>query len=468
MTGRSEPRILLSRRLWQNRGMSRLRWFCFAVFFGACGCATEEPVADARQEVVFWHFWGGRDRPVVEEIVARFNASQDEYVVRAVAMPGNNLDLKFFLAVAGGDPPDLLNQDDAIVADWAHRGALTPLDELAPGEEVAELEAWLFPAARRLATYDDRLYALPNGLDVRALYYNATWLDELGLAPPETIEDLDALAERIAPAGTSPLTRVGYLPDPRRLWAWGPVFGGRFFDPSAASPGSQVTADCKENLAALDWMASYRDRYGAESVANFRTGDQALTGSSFPLLNGRRYAAIMDGQWRVRDIAEAAKAARAYGREMDDFGVAPLPYPDGGRPNAGWVNGNFFIVPRGAKVPDGAWQFMKFWSGFGAEAEAARACVAGGWVPVSGRVVEQPEFQDFLDKTPLFRPFVELASSENQFPRPPLPVASFYDREVTAAAQDVMYRGAAAGERLRQAADRVRQQLQAVSDASDR
>ena len=163
MTWRSEPRILLSRRLWQNRGMSRLRWFCFAVFFGACGCATEEPVADARQEVVFWHFWGGRDRPVVEEIVARFNASQDEYVVRAVAMPGNNLDLKFFLAVAGGDPPDLLNQDDAIVADWAHRGALTPLDELAPGEEVAELEGWLFPAARRLASYDDRLYACRTG-----------------------------------------------------------------------------------------------------------------------------------------------------------------------------------------------------------------------------------------------------------------------------------------------------------------
>ncbi len=42
--------------------------------------------------VVFWHFWGGRDRSVVEDVVARFNASQDRYFVRAVAMPGNNLD----------------------------------------------------------------------------------------------------------------------------------------------------------------------------------------------------------------------------------------------------------------------------------------------------------------------------------------------------------------------------------------
>ena len=60
------------------------------------------PVPTGREEVVFWHFWGGRERAVVETIVARFNASQDEYHVRPVAMPGNNLDLKFFLATTGG------------------------------------------------------------------------------------------------------------------------------------------------------------------------------------------------------------------------------------------------------------------------------------------------------------------------------------------------------------------------------
>jgi len=131
-----------------------------------------------RSEVVFWHFWGGMDRPVVEEICARFNASQQEFYVRPVAMPGNNLDLKFFLSVAGGDPPDLLNQDDPIVADWAHRGALVPLDEMANDEEIAELESWLFPAAREIGSYKGRLYALCNGLDVRALYYNADVLED--------------------------------------------------------------------------------------------------------------------------------------------------------------------------------------------------------------------------------------------------------------------------------------------------
>ena len=45
--------------------------------------------ADA-EEVVFWHFWGGEDRRVVDEVVDRFNASQSRYHVRAIAMPGNS------------------------------------------------------------------------------------------------------------------------------------------------------------------------------------------------------------------------------------------------------------------------------------------------------------------------------------------------------------------------------------------
>ena len=374
-------------------------------------------VPAGRSEVVFWHFWGGKDRPVVEAICDRFNASQQEFFVRPVAMPGNNLDLKFFLSVAGGDPPDLLNQDDPIVADWAHRGALVPLDELATAEEYAALDGWLFPAARQIGGYQGRLYALCNGLDIRALYYNADVLAEFGLEPPQTLAELDRAAERIAPPGAGPHARYGYLPDPRRLWSWGIVFGGRFYDPQS----DRVTADSQPIVAALDWMASYSRRYGADEVARFRKGDQALPGAAFPLLEGR-YAMIMDGQWRVAEIAAVRAAARQRGETPPRYGVVPLPPPAAGVADAGWVNGNFFVVPRGAKNPRGAWAFMKFWSGFdGHEAEAARACAAGGWIPASRHVVRHPTFQQYLDRYPMFRTFVELAGSPRQVPTPAVP-----------------------------------------------
>lgn len=388
------------------------------------------PTAESRPaeaaEVVFWHFWGGADRQVVEDVVARFNASQSQYQVRAVAMPGNNLDLKVFLSITGGNPPDLINQDDPILGDWASREALLPLEEFVPPEELDELDRWLFPAARRLSEYGGLHYALCNGLDVRALYFNQTLLDELGESPPATLEELDALAERIAPPGDERRQRYAFLPDARRLWAWAPVFGGGIF----ADESGRVVIDTRPNRAALQWMTSYRQRYGADNLAAFRTGDLSLPGKTFPLLSGR-YVFLMDGQWRVRDIRSAQAAQRERGEEVTQYGVCPLPPPLGGRDDAGWVNGNFFVVPRGARNAPGAWKFMKFWSGFaGHEAEAAQTCIAGGWIPVSPQVVEQPSFQKYLAAEPLFAEFVRLAGSEHQYPVPVMPGAPLLRREI--------------------------------------
>lgn len=424
--------------------------------------ASQTPVPAGRQEVIFWHFWGGQNRAIIDQLVRRFNESQDRHFVRAIAMPGNNLDLKFFLAVTGGDPPDLLNQDDPIVADWAHRGALTPLDALATPAEMDELPDWLFPPAHDLGSYNGRLYALCNGLDVRLLYYNQTLLDQYGLAPPKTLAELDHIAFTIAPPdATEPPRRYGYLPDPRRLWAWGIVFGGRFYDPQTG----RVTADDPQVVRALEWMTSYSRAYGPDRVTAFRKGDQALSGAAFPLLQGR-YAVIMDGQWRVAEIAAEQAEARARGEVPHEYGVVPLPPPKGGLEHAGWVNGNFFVVPRGSKNPAGAWEFMKFWSGFGGhEAEAARICAAGGWIPASEAVVREPEFQDYLQRHPLFRSFVELAGSPHQKPTPAIPVASYYYSELIRAAEDAMYRGQSPEVLLSGVTTRVQAALDAVRRA---
>jgi len=404
-----------------------------------------------RREVVFWHFWGGQDRPVVESIVDRFNRSQDEHFVRAIAMPGQNLDLKLFLAVTGGDPPDVINQDDPIIADWAHRGAITPIDELAAPRELRQLEDWLFTPARELGSYRGRLYGLCNGLDIRALFYDRQTLARHGFdGPPESIDELDYMATVMTPPHKArPRSRFAYLPDPRRLWAWGIVFGGRFYDPQTR----QITADAPEIVAALRWMASYSQRYGREEVTAFRTGEQGLTGASSPLLEGR-FALLMDGQWRVREIAAAGRTAQ--------FGVAPLPRPAGGRERAGWVNGNFFLVPRKSDNPQGAWQFMKFWSGLGHEQEAAEACVAGGWIPASQQVVDQPAFQQYLERYPLFAKFVELAGSPHQVPTPSIPVAGYFYQAVNDAAAAAMYRGADPRMELEKVTRQVQQQLDEV------
>ena len=86
--------------------------------------STDRRIPPGRERVVFWHFWGGQERRVVRDVVDRFNAVQEQYWVDEVPVPGQNLDMKFFMALAGGDFPDLLNQDEQIIAQWADRGVL--------------------------------------------------------------------------------------------------------------------------------------------------------------------------------------------------------------------------------------------------------------------------------------------------------------------------------------------------------
>ena len=387
-----------------------------------------------RSEVLFWHFWGGADRDVVEDVVKRFNESQTKYYVRAIAMPGNNLEAKLFLSIAGKDPPDLVNQDDPIVGDWAARGAILPIEDLATDEDLQQLDEFLFPAATKLGTYNDKLYAVCNGLDIRALYVNQTILAEYGLNAPDSIEELENIVRAISPPGESSRARdfFAYLPDTRRLWAWGYVFGGSFYDSSS----HRALLDTPPIRQATEWIAQFGRWYGPDTINAFRQGDQSLPGKTFPLLpiddesNVGRYAMMMDGQWRTRDIDAFLQRRQQLGIAAPTFTVCPLPAPAKGRSDAGWVNGNFFVVPRGAKNGAGALAFMKYWIGLQDAGQAARTCAAGGWIPVSQQVVEHADFQAFLQRQPLFGEFVRLAASENQFPIPVIPGAPFFKRTV--------------------------------------
>ncbi len=434
-----------------------------------------EAIPASRSEVVFWHFWGGEDRDVVDDVVDRFNQSQTDYFVRAIAMPGNNLQAKLFLSVAGGAPPDIVNQDDPVLADWGERGVIHAIDEIAPLEEVQAVRGWMLDSAQRLSVYNNRMYGICNGLDIRALYYNRTALDRIGAGPPATLGQLDAIANAIAPFDqvVNP-HQFGYLPDSRRLWAWGYVFGGNFYEPESGI----VTVGSPEIINALRWMKSYAVRYGSDNISAFRKGDQSLPGKTFPLLPVAdedvigRYVLIMDGQWRVRNINAFQERRRQQGLAVPEFGVCPLPTPSAGpgispRQKAGWVNGNFFVVPRGARNTAGAWAFAKFWIGYEDPEQAAKTCAAGGWIPVSQSVTHSKGFQDYLQSNPLFETFVDLAASPNQFPTPQVVGAAMFRRTVEGAAYEAMNNVTKPVEEiLADAQQRIQRQLNRFKPAS--
>ena len=377
--------------------------------------------AESREEIVFWHFWGGRDLDVVRDVVNRFNRSQDRFVVREVAMPGNNFNAKLFLSIAGGSPPDLVNQDDPILADWTAANLIEPLDAVASTQEVAEVTNALLPAANRLSTIDGRMMALCNGLDIRAMYCNVTALKDVGQPIPRTFAEFEKVVESLTPVGNvRNRDFFAFLPNHRQAWLWTAAFGGNLAAPERFTDPRM--------LEALTWLQSFSKRYGASNVTAFQQSDQSLPGKAFPLLplskkdSIGRYVFTVDGQWRVRDLESFARERAESGARPIEYAVLPLPSTQN-LPDAGWVNGNFFVVPRGAKNKQGAWEFMKFWVGIGRPEEAAKTCADGGWIPVTREVIEHPGYQAYLQAHPLMKPFVALAESERQQPLPMEPGA---------------------------------------------
>lgn len=365
-----------------------------------------------RQEVRFWHMWLGEWKDVVERIVDDFNESQDVYEVIPLSIPGAEADTKLLLSVAGGNPPDVMAQWNCVIPAWATRKVIRPLDDFMTPEEFQEFKDTCFPVIWKIGEYDSHLYGLCCGLNVRALYYRPSHFKEAGLdpdRPPRTVSELDAMAEKltiVSPDGE--IKRAGFVPDVPLFWS--PPFGVSYYD----STTKELLIDTPGHLKLLEWVASYRTKYGLDNLIKFESAQQAGASGQldWPFITGQ-YSMVLDGQWRVEQLARFAPDL--------DYRTAPLPMADeGGWENAGYSNGNFMIIPSGAKCAQGGWEFMKFWSGISDPERAAKFYTWGGWMPINDKVVKAQVFQEYLTAHPQWKTFVDLLPSENLDVSPPV------------------------------------------------
>jgi len=386
-----------------------------------------------RAPVRFWHMWTGQWKDVIEQIVTRFNESQDRYEVIAVAMPfmsgESGSDVKFLTAIAGGDPPDCIAQWNPVIPTWANNGLLIPLDELMTPEERDRFAREAYPIIKKIGMYRGRLYGVTTGLNVFACYYRPDQLREAGLDPdhfPQRLEELVAWGEKLDRYDShGDLTRLGFLPAGCTMYA--PLFGGGFYDEQT----QKVTLDTPANLRALKFLADARQRIGFDKLVRFGSGLNQGFDIEWPFVTGS-LAITVDGQWRVEQI-------RRYAPDLD-YRVAPIPPPAGGKKLAGWASGNFMIVPRGARQAKGAWEFIKFWSGLDQPERAAEFYTWGGWLPLSPAIAASPTYQAYLQKYPQFRTFLELLPSENIQTSPPVPYQTYLS-DALSRTEDLVVRG---------------------------
>ena len=102
-------------------------------------------------------------------------------------------------AVAGGGGPDIVRTPGpSFVYEMAQAGLILPMDSF------AESMGWgdfFFDWALDLGLVDGQLYSLSDELETLVMYYNVEVFEANGWTPPDTIDELNALAEEVEEAG---------------------------------------------------------------------------------------------------------------------------------------------------------------------------------------------------------------------------------------------------------------------------
>jgi multiple sugar transport system substrate-binding protein len=390
------------------------------------GSEGEEPSKDGVVEVVYWHMWTADWKKLIDSLVEEFNQTHPNIHVKALSIAGD-ANSKFLTSQAGGDPPDVMTQWNQVIPSWADKGAIMSLDQYID-TTAPDLKEWMYPTVAQMGTYQGEMYAVPFSMNSFMLFYNKDIFREVGLDPedpPETIEELDAIQDELWDIDDRGfINRIGFMPG--WLTTWSTAFDGQWADENG-----NPTATHENNIKTLQWFDSYTEEYDPQKVAAFNKSLQSnTTNGAWPFLSGKTVFAV-DGMWRLIDLEK-------YAPDLD-YGVMPLPYPEGdGKPNATWTNGNYNIIPAGAKHPEEAWEFILWLTGYDNEEWASKMLTKGGWIPASPKITEQPAYQAYMEEVPYRKEFVNIFSSKNIQITPVIPVQQYYWDRIAAAEEAVM------------------------------
>ncbi len=320
----------------------------------------DHPEVGERTVIQLWSVTGSED--IDPPAPQWFNEEQDAIHLRQVGLPFMEIEQKFLTAAVGNVPPDLFEYFGS-VAQWSTRGALMPLDEFM--ERDGFDRSMIFGALWEEMMWEGRTFAIPTGTANEAFYWNKAHFREAGLdpeRPPRTWAELEEHALRLtkhAPDGS--IERAGYIPG---YWSpfgnalflnWPVQLGARFL----SEDGLRVILTAPANVEALEWEGRLFERLGRQALIAKRASYGYGTQHGFL---GGNLSMIVQKSSFVQELDKFAPDL--------DYGVAPLPVPSEGM--HGVIAGSVWIgIPAGAKNPEEAWEYIKFYTGAGVQTRVA-------------------------------------------------------------------------------------------------
>ncbi len=197
------------------------------------GCGSDGGSSDDSKSVTIW---SSVDQPVQDGLNKVLVEKAKAKGITIKWQKVDNINQLIMQKIQANDTPDIaFIPQPGVVADIVKRGKPVPLDDVV---DKAALESNMIPGSLDAGTVDDKLYGLLVSANVKSLvfYPKKAW-DKAGYQAPDSIEELNALTEKIKADGNTP-------------WCMG------------------IESDTATGWPATDWIEDLVMRYGGADEYN--------------------------------------------------------------------------------------------------------------------------------------------------------------------------------------------------------
>ena len=302
--------------------------------------------------------WDYAQTPEFNALFTAFEKANPGVTIDPVDVPNaSDYEAKVTTMLSGGNAPDIITVKN--LTDYSGYVAKNELENLNSVEKSLSAEQ-----IHGLSSYQfkNNFYAIPYRTDFSVLFYNKTMFKEAGLADPSNLTWSEFASDAAKLTHGTGATKVygAYIP------TWNSLVQGI----AAAQNDKDL------NKPPYGYL---KDQYNmvlglqkAGDIINYSDATTQQTSYQTVFETGQA-AMVPMGTWLIADLL----ASKNAGKINIDWGIAPLPQIDSGKPIVTDGGPTGFAIPQGTKDSALAKRFIAF----AASAQGARAVASIGIVP---------------------------------------------------------------------------------------
>lgn len=336
-------------------------------------------------EIEYWQYFFDARVKAMEQLIEKFQAANPDITVKMTHFPYADYRTKVAAAIPAGEGPDVVQLFYGWLNDYVAASLIQPLpSDTFPASKV---DAEFFPMVQAMKE-GDQYWALPTAVRSLALFYNTRLLEEAGVEPPTTLDEMIAAAKAMTKVdGAGNITQVGItagMTAQDHHW-WREVLVRQFGGEPYVDDYKTVAYNSDAGRAALEFYVGMTEGDTPASSFGFMDEPQAA-------FKAGRAGMHIDGSFRIGSLNDTRGLK---------WGVTELPAnADGVRSNYSsyWVNA-ITTKAEGEKY-DAAVKFMEYIT----SDEAMQV-----WLEVVGELPAKPSvgLTEANANDPVFGPFIK-------------------------------------------------------------